>query len=104
MSVVAIIVIFITVTVVVRKTLHDIPARLLLQKTPEAGKRILLERIGFVWKRLKFSRKVTFRNIFRYKKRFIMTVFGVAGCMALLIAAFGLRDSIKNILDILKIK
>lgn len=99
-SVVAIIVIFITVTVVVRKTLHEIPARLLLQKTPEAGKRILLERIGFVWKRLKFSRKVTFRNIFRYKKRFIMTVFGVAGCMALLIAAFGLRDSIKNILDI----
>ena len=87
-------------TVVVRKTLHEIPARLLLQKTPEAGKRILLERIGFVWKRLKFSRKVTFRNIFRYKKRFIMTVFGVAGCMALLIAAFGLRDSIKNILDI----
>ena len=68
-------------------------------KAPAAGRRILLERIGFIWMRLSFSVKVTARNLFRYKKRLYMTVFGIAGCSALLVAAFGLRDSIYDIVD-----
>jgi putative ABC transport system permease protein len=76
-----------------------VPAVLMTPKAPAAGRRILLERIGFIWKRLSFSVKVTARNLFRYKKRLYMTVFGIAGCSALLVAAFGLRDSIYDIVD-----
>ena len=75
------------------------PAALMRPKAPSAGKRIRLEHIPFVWRRLPFSVKVTARNLFRYKKRFIMTVVGVAGCSALLLTGFGLRDSINDIVD-----
>ena len=79
------------------KTLHECAAQLLLPKAPAAGKRILLERVTPVWKRLKFTHKVTARNLFRYKKRFFMTVIGIAGCTSLLVTGFGLRDSIGDI-------
>lgn len=76
------------------KELVAVPAILMRPKAPKAGKRILLERIKFIWKRMSFTEKVTARNIFRYKKRFFMTIIGVAGCTALLITGFGLKDSI----------
>lgn len=79
--------------------LRSSPAELMRPKAPAAGKRILLERIPFVWKHLSFSRKVMFRNIFRYKKRLFMTVIGVAGCSALLLTGFGIRDSVGDIVD-----
>ena len=79
--------------------LSEKPASLMLPRAPKAGKRILLERIGFIWSRMKFTHKVTARNIFRYKKRFFMTVFGIAGCCALLVTGFGLRDSIGDIVN-----
>lgn len=75
------------------------PASLMRPKAPKAGKRNLLERIGFIWNRLKFTSKVTARNLFRYKARFFMTVIGVAGCTALILAAFGLMDAIGGIVD-----
>jgi len=83
---------------VCRGSLKESSASLMLPKAPEAGKRVLLERIGFIWNRLSFNHKVTVRNLFRYKKRFFMTVIGVAGCTALMVTGFGLRDSIDNIL------
>ena len=76
------------------------PAALMRPRAPRAGKRILLERVGPVWKRMSFSMKVSARNLFRYKKRLWMTVIGVAGCTALLIAGLGLRSSIFDIIDI----
>ena len=76
------------------------PAVLMSPKAPAPGKRVLLERIGFIWKRLSFSRKVTVRNMFRYKKRLWMTLAGVAGCSALLVAGFGLRNSLQDILAV----
>ncbi len=79
--------------------LREKPASLMLPRAPKAGKRVLLERVHFIWKRLSFTHKVTIRNIFRYKKRLYMTVFGIAGCCALLMTAFGLRDSIHDIVD-----
>ncbi len=75
------------------------PAQLMQPKAPAAGKRIWLEHIPFVWKRLSFTHKVTCRNLFRYKKRFFMTIIGVAGCSALLLTGFGLKDSINDIVD-----
>ena len=80
-------------------TLKEKPSLLMLPKAPKAGKRILLERIPFLWNHLKFSQKVTCRNIFRYKKRLYMTVIGIAGCTALLLTGFGLRDSINDIVE-----
>lgn len=79
-------------------TLRDRPATLMLPRAPKAGKRILLERIGPVWRRLSFSWKVTFRNIFRYKKRFFMTLISIAGCTALLLTGLGLSDAINDII------
>ena len=79
--------------------LKDVPANLMRPKVPKSGKKILLEKITFIWKRLKFSDKITFRNIFRYKSRALTTIFGIAGCTALILAGFGLKDSIKNISD-----
>ena len=70
------------------------PATLMRPKAPKQGKRILLEKIPFIWNKMNFSSKVTTRNLFRYKARFIMTVLGVAGCTALILAAYGLKDSI----------
>lgn len=72
------------------------PAQLIRPKTPKSGKRILLERITPVWNRISFLYKVSFRNIFRYKKRFLMMVIGIAGCTALLVAGFGIDTSIKG--------
>lgn len=75
------------------------PATLMRPKAPKPGKRILLERITFLWKHMNFTAKVTARNIFRYKARFLMTVIGVAGCTALIIGGLGLKDSISVIAD-----
>jgi len=80
-------------------TLRETPAALMLPPAPAPGKRILLERIGVVWRRLSFSWKVTCRNLFRYKKRFWMTVVGLAGCTALLLTGFGLHNAIWDIID-----
>ncbi len=80
------------------KEVKETPATLLRPKAPKYGKRVLLERVTFIWKRLKFSHKVTVRNIFRYKKRFLMTIIGIMGCTALILAGFGLKDSISSIL------
>ena len=82
-----------------RKELRENPARLMRPKAPKKGKRILLEKIGFIWSRLNFTSKVTARNLFRNKKRFITTLIGVAGCTALLLTGFGLGDSISAIMD-----
>lgn len=79
------------------KELKEVPAELLRPKAPKAGKKVLLERIPFIWNRLKFTNKITLRNIFRYKKRVIMTVLGVAGSTALLLTAIGLNNSIKDV-------
>ena len=75
------------------------PASLMRAKVPAPGKRILLERVRPLWRRLSFTDKVTCRNLFRYKKRLFMTLIGVAGCGALLVTGFGLRDSIHDIVD-----
>ena len=82
------------------KELAAHPAELMRPAAPKQGKRVLLERIGFLWKHLSFTQKSTCRNLFRYKKRFFMTIFGIGSCMALLIVGFGLRDSIVHIADI----
>lgn len=73
------------------------PSQLMRPKAPQSGRRVLLERIDFVWKRLSFLSKVTVRNLLRYKKRFFMTIVGVAGCTALIITGFGLKHSISAI-------
>ncbi|HPE15387.1 MAG TPA: TolC family protein [Oscillospiraceae bacterium] len=80
--------------------LSSVPATLMRPRAPRAGKRVFLERVGFIWKRLSFTRKVTMRNLFRYRRRFFMTVLGIGGCTALIVVAFGLRDSIFSIMDI----
>ena len=77
-----------------RKTLKESPANLLRPVAPAAGKRVLLERIPIIWNHLSFSHKVTIRNVFRYKKRFLMTIIGIAGCTGLILAGFGLKDCI----------
>ena len=82
-----------------RVSLREKPAALLLPRAPAAGKRIFLERIRPLWRRMTFSQKTTARNLFRYKKRFYMTVLGVAGCTALLLIGFGLQDSIVEIVS-----
>ncbi|MBD5429247.1 ABC transporter permease [Lactobacillus sp.] len=81
-------------------TLREKPVSLLLPKAPKNGSRILLERIPFIWNHMSFSAKVTARNIFRYKSRMLMTIFGVAGCTGLLVMGFGIRDSLQGIGDI----
>lgn len=81
------------------RELKESPASLMRPKSPKAGKRVLLERIGFIWNKLSFTRKVTVRNVFRYKKRFLMTIIGIAGCTGLIIAGFGLRDCITSIVS-----
>lgn len=82
-----------------RQELVSVPAQLMRPKPPKDGKRILLENIGFIWNRMKFTAKVTFRNLFRYKARLLMTVIGIAGCTALLLTGFGLKESISAIVD-----
>ena len=81
-------------------TLAAVPAQLMRPKAPPMGRRILLEQVGPLWRRLSFNYKITLRNLFRYQKRFWMTVAGIGGCAALIVTAFGLRDSILDIMDI----
>ncbi len=80
------------------KELLLLPAQLMRPKSPKAGKRVLLERITFIWSKINFTQKVTVRNIFRYKKRVLMTIIGILGCTALMVAGFGLRDSVSNMI------
>lgn len=80
-----------------RYELLEVAAELMRPKAPKAGKRVLLERIPIIWNHLKFLYKVSYRNIFRYKKRFFMMVIGISGCCALLVAAFGVKDSIADV-------
>ena len=86
-------------TAAVLSSLKEEPSSLMLPKAPKAGSKILLERVKPLWSRLSFSWKVTIRNLVRYKRRLIMTLVGIAGCTALLLVAFGLRDSISDIID-----
>ena len=81
------------------KELKSTPAEMMRPKAPRAGKRVLLEKIPFIWSKLDFTQKVTLRNMFRYKKRFLMTVVGICGCTALVLVGFGLLDSISKIMD-----
>ena len=81
------------------KELRDEPSSLMRPKAPKMGKKVILEKIPFIWKRLNFSSKTTVRNVFRYKKRALMTIIGISGCTALILAGFGLRDSIKDIAE-----
>lgn len=80
-------------------SLKEVPATLMRPKAPKAGRWVLLEKIPFIWKKLSFTSKVTVRNLFRYKKRFFMSVIGIAGSGALLVTAFGLNDSIFGIIE-----
>lgn len=80
--------------------LRSVPSALMRPKPPRAGKRVFLENISFIWNRMSFLSKVTIRNLFRYKKRFFMTVIGVAGCTALIITGFGLKTSIASMVDV----
>jgi len=80
--------------------LSERPAALMRPKAPKKGKRVFLERIGFIWSRIGFSGKVSLRNIFRYKRRMLMTVVGIAGCTALLLTGFALKDSIGDVIDL----
>ena len=75
------------------------PANLLRPEAPKMGKKVLLEKIHFLWKRLSFTWKVTVRNLFRYKKRIVMTLIGISGCTALLLTGFGIQDSIGSLMD-----
>ncbi len=84
----------------VLKDFKYVPATLLRPEPPKNGKKVLLERIKFIWKRLSFTWKVTIRNLFRYKKRIIMTVLGISGCTALLLTGFGIRDSVSSLVNI----
>ncbi len=79
------------------RELREQAAELMRPPTPKQGKRVLLERVTFIWNRLNFTWKATIRNLVRYKKRFFMTIFGIGGCMALLLVGFGLKDSIFDI-------
>lgn len=82
-----------------RRELREVPAAILRPKAPKNGKRIFLERIGWLWKRISFLHKVSLRNVLRYKQRFFLMILGVSGCTALLLTGFGVRDSIQNVTD-----
>lgn len=84
---------------VARRELHDEAAQLLLPKPPVKGSKILLERLSFIWSRLSFTHKVTARNIFRYKQRMLMTIFGVAGSVSLLFAGLGIQSSVGGVVE-----
>lgn len=82
-----------------KNELRCMPAELIRPKAPAAGKRIFLEHIGFLWKRMKFLHKVTARNVFRFKKRMLMMIIGIAGCTALVLTGLGVRDSVVNLAE-----
>ena len=81
------------------KSLREKPSILMRPAAPKVGKKIALERINFIWSKLKFSNKITIRNIFRYKKRILVTIIGIAGSTSLILVGFGLKDSITNVVD-----
>lgn len=89
----------ITVMAAIKNELRQEPSQIMRPKSPPKGKRVILEKIPFIWNRLGFLSKVTVRNLLRYKKRFLMSVIGVAGCTALVITGFGLKHSISSIID-----
>ena len=91
--------VIITVYAVCRGELAQRPSQLMRPKSPKPGKRVLLEKIPFIWNKFNFSHKVTARNLFRYKQRIFMTVVGIAGCTALMLTGFALKDSIMEIVD-----
>lgn len=80
------------------KELKNAPSVLMRPKAPKSGNRVFLEKFPFIWKKLNFSNKVTMRNLFRYKKRFYMTIIGILGCTALILTGFGIKDSVTKIL------
>lgn len=82
------------------KELISMPAMLMRPKPPKNGKRVFLEKVSFIWERLDFTQKVTIRNMFRYKKRFLMTITGIMGCTALILVGFALKDSISNLMNL----
>lgn len=82
-----------------KSELREMPASLIRPRAPQAGKRIFLERLPWLWKKLKFLHKVSLRNIFRYKKRLFMMILGIGGCTALIVTGFGIGDSIKNVVS-----
>lgn len=84
---------------VCRHSLKEKTAKLMTPRSPKAGKRIMLERVGVLWNRISFSHKATFRNIFRYKKHMLMTIIGVAGCTALMVAGLGIHDSLTKLVN-----
>ncbi len=88
-----------TTLITIRKVVKEKPSDLMRPKAPVKGKRVFLEKIDFIWNKLNFSNKVTIRNLFRYKKRVIMTVVGIMGCTALMLSGFGIKDSIVTIPD-----
>lgn len=96
---VAIVCVSVTVILACANELKAAPASLMRPKSPKAGKRVFLETIPIIWNKVSFLMKVTIRNLFRYKKRFLMTVIGIAGCTALIITGFGLKNSIASIVD-----
>lgn len=102
LSVVAVLsMVFVTVIAAIYACYHELtamPSILMRPKAPKKGKKILLERIPFVWKHFSFTMKVTMRNLFLYKKRFVMTLVGIAGCTALLMTGFGIKDSISGLI------
>jgi len=86
--------------IVLKEELRESPSNLMRAKAPKLGKKILLERITPLWKRLNFNQKVTFRNLFRYKQRMLMTILGISGCMAMLVAGISLEKSNSSVMDI----
>ncbi len=86
-----------TTILVACKELKEMPSVLMRPKAPKNGKKIFLEKISFIWNKLNFSKKITTRNIFRYKKRALMTIVGIAGCTGLMVTGFGIKDSIADI-------
>ena len=92
--------IILTTYLTVIKVLREKPSELMRPKAPKKGKRVFLEKIKFIWNRLSFSSKVTIRNLFRYKRRAFVTILGVAGCTALMMCGFGVKDSIIDIPDL----
>ena len=86
--------------IVLKEELRDNPSNLMRSKAPKLGKKILLERITPLWSRLNFNQKVTFRNLFRYKQRMLMTILGVSGCMALLVTGMALEESNSSLTNI----
>ena len=82
-----------------RMELREVAATLMRPKAPKAGKRVIFEYIPFLWKRIKFLQKISIRNVLRYKRRFFMMIIGISGCTALIVAAFGILDSVKNVVS-----